>query len=1547
MHKDGTRPGIGRTSAPWHIAWLLALTVQGTFAASPAARTGSANGIRFPDPCAPSAQALPADDSLLLWGSEEFQQRQIAAAVKKEMQRHLEKLPTTLRCAWWEAFRDNSAAEQLLYAQAREERKTIESKVFGDIAALLGRPTIADLYLHTDLADEQGVILEESHVTEPLTDFVRRGIDFGLRMGATKNGRDYIQYTRVNDIRGHSGKYDPDIGFQKVIDVLTSYDAAGEIQEIIHSRFSDKTSPWSTSASVKNAAKAELRFAGLEALRKGEITLAQYRWFVASIDADRSDGKGKLTYVQYALRVGRTWFSGQAAHPIQLPAFNIRLSPSTREQFTTNFLYVPGHPDGSLRVLPVGASPSAMILGDVNNAEKDHVREHGRKVLAWLASRLPPADFHELLGELTERPAGPAPTGHAPDLATMPLKRDGRRVKRAIQEKTEDESSALTDWLSRKLQELFGTNGEHTANVKLELYPAGERPMRFIDAVASSQLSRVRSSMDPRFVGNLDADCARLEQIAMGVVDEIVGLALLPFPVHRMESLQLLSILGLMTHGTATYLARTRAHEFEGTQLVADLADFGISLGLGVGAAKLGQRQRGPVPTLYTAPGSGKKKLWFDFDTRKYALPALPEGATAATQGVYVKGGEFFVRLKTKRGEETVRVVRDGTAHRIALADGSGGPLLRPWRDGLWKLPLTEQSINSSTLAKLLLEDYTTDAATLAQTRKVMRQFGLKERDLVNMREGDELLGANQIMLGAISHAIVEQQVGRLRNRQNGRWTAREVNAIVPAMARHIHRPVAVLANDGSIETAALADGAAVAAEDIPANTLRVRRQDDRYLVSDPAQADPPPDYFSIFAAVDAASRPPGRAVDPVDGEARFRTALSDSIAGTTMRASLERLHEQWIALLDLPSRQKEAFKEVSLLQLALRDKHHALTAAEERQLLTAARELMPEGMRVAIEVRRHGTRALLAAFDDDTPAASRVVIEADLDKDGRRIAYYRQNDLGDAILSRPVEESLSPLLDVTLNAGRGEVRRALKMGEYQWADFADRLIERIVDNQNALLPEGLEHLLVKGSDVSDPAGKASGDSWIVNGRRYARLTNLANRAHVVETGPPGVDGTHEILSPHKTGNRGSGRFIVQRDGKWYPTDRLRHAYDPLDAAGRTQAAASIRQHMKNAPTAAVMENILDAIPQPLLNDVAQRLTAVEVDAGYGLVLTLDSPTGGTWSYRTMLDADGKPSALATRADAAAASRPVAPAPHNESRPSLAERHHALDAYADAGKDKDSEVIFRELIERNAPVSTHIALDVGDKHIRSLMDARRLRGMLAEDDAMVMVASVPGHTFTVILPGDAGLPEAGSWATIADLPAGTRIVDSWYGFSGDAASYADRIRAIAKDWHAKGTTIRQADSKGAMQTVTPPAFTEQVLSAPVRIATWNPRHDPISEAAYVDYLRYRQDRPILRRRAGLDWLTTDAARRDYLRYFAPPFGSPGADGRDIASMAALLTEVRAIGRRPNTPAASPALVTRSISHEEALADFHNWLKDDGTTRPLVEDWEFDLDLLDD
>jgi hypothetical protein len=1503
--------------------------------------------------------AASSSPGFALLAPTELALRQACKALREELDRYLEKLPARLRPEWLKAFRAARAAENLLYARVREERDALESKVFGDIASRLGLERIDDLYLHTDLTDRDGLPAQRSFVIERVTDFIRRGQDFSLRGELGGSARAYFDFTRINRQNAYSLDSMAEVDARKLVAVLAEYDAPSKVAEAVRARFDDTASPLYARASLEEAAKAEFVFAMLDALRRGDIGLAQYERLAAAVKADRGHGEvdfsyadpaasikgrwvplafrttSKLLWAAHELRVGAPPLIGKAP-AVQLPAFTLR-APAEDGLPALDVLYVPGHPSGALRLLPAGQSASSLILEGIDGDASS------RGILAWLTSRMTPEDFRQLLAEFAR--AKPP---------KKPVEWPGGKVKRALQEKAAAEPNPLTRWLADALKGWLDP-GPGTPRLSLDQQAPARPPRRFVDALVSSQLNRARRTMTPPFVSKDDADMARLERIALDVLEESLSVVMLPFPARGLESVQLLGFIGMLTQRSAGYLMQPGVGAADTAELVTDFVDLSFGMLSSAVVPRLGQqRLRRMTPVVYRPPG-GKRGLWFEFDTRRHALSAPPEGAAKGTDGVFVRGEERFVPLETADGPRVLPVLKDGADYRLKTDGGAPGPLVRRLGDR-WRLSHREAVTTPSSLLGLLLEDYTSDATVLARARTVMQRFGLSERELPALAGKDRLPGPEQLVLGAVGHAFLETQLARLRAPEGTPWTRREEALLAPAMAEQIARPLVVHGDDGTVELAVLPDGSDAGPGGVPANALHVRRIGARYALGRPGATGAPRQYATLFAAVEAGSRPASdhRVRSAAEWEAGFRAKLADAIGGRSMRAQLERMYRLWIDPLAVPARQREDFKAVSRLRHALMDPQHAPSALEERRLLEGVRDLMATGRRVSVEVRERASGRLLASFDDETPAPRAIVIEADLAADGSRSAYYRRDASG-RMVAASAGEGLAPLVDALLNAGNGDVRHALFLGERDGARFVERLVARIVANEDALLPPGLAHL-VRGDEATLAlAAKQHADTWLDGARKFARLRDLAGRTQVVEVSLAAADGLHELLAPPGRGARGTGRFVFQRDGKWYPTPGLRGGFDPVDSPGRPEAAAAIRHHLPlgAAPDDAAMQRILDSIPQLVLRDVAEHLDNVRILPDTTLELQLRQPEG-VWAYQTRMNRHGLPIPY-LRSTGPAPARPPTPVSH----------YLRLAPANEIARSPTPPAMLRQrrsLLASGAPISRFIALGVRGTHTQALVNARRLRGMLAEDDRMAVVAAVDGHAFTLVLPIDARTVHQREWASIGELPAGSRIIDSLYGVATTPAEYPARIRAVARRWSVLGESIDVTAPDGSVLRATAKDFTDHVLTAPVRISLWNPLHDPISEAAYLEYIRYRYEHQVQRSRAGLDWLTTEEARRDYTAYFAPPFGLPVAQGAEAGAAAvgldrdALRAEVVALGQQAGpVETASPAASATTVrTHEEAVPEFNHWLEEfnrwlDNLGAPQAEPaeaaWDFDLDLL--
>jgi hypothetical protein len=165
--------------------------------------------------------------------------------------------------------------------------------------------------------------------------------------------------------------------------------------------------------------------------------------------------------------------------------------------------------------------------------------------------------------------------------------------------------------------------------------------------------------------------------------------------------------------------------------------------------------------------------------------------------------------------------------------------------------------------------------------------------------------------------------------------------------------------------------------------------------------------------------------------------------------------------------------------------------------------------------------------------------------------------------------------------------------------------------------------------------------------------------------------------------------------------------------------------------------------------------------------------------------------------------------------------------------------------------------------------------MLREDSNMALVGATPDHALTLLLLANAETfrlvgPERDAGRLVNRFPPGTIIVDNLYEVTAAAEEYPGLVREIALEWEASGNTMKRVRPDGTDEAESPVAYTERLLSTPLRVNLWNPKHDPISEERYVRYLHRLFSAHGAVRHAGLDWLTNQQARRDYMGYFAPP-----------------------------------------------------------------------------
>ncbi|MGE7138438.1 hypothetical protein ACQKIE_12485 [Luteibacter sp. NPDC031894] len=459
--------------------------------------------------------------------------------------------------------------------------------------------------------------------------------------------------------------------------------------------------------------------------------------------------------------------------------------------------------------------------------------------------------------------------------------------------------------------------------------------------------------------------------------------------------------------------------------------------------------------------------------------------------------------------------------------------------------------------------------------------------------------------------------------------------------------------------------------------------------------------------------------------------------------------------------------------------------------------------------------------------------------------------------------------------AGGAELRAAIDANARNWRELAKGVLAKLFDEESALLPTGLGHLLVQDAAILSSARYQASDQWTEGGRHYVRLRHLDGRTQVVETAAEQGDqrgAYREILVPTASANRETGRYVVDRGGMWYPEPELRDGLAPVDPREYAETLASVaaRWHAVTRDDFSLGKRIVDSIPQPLLRYFAAPLTAVDMGDDTGFLLTIRHPGSGSLKrFMTRVDMAG---------NALPPVRPVdaGPAP---SGAIAADTQLALPVPEGVGivrfGPRPDPAIFIDLLRADSPISAFIEAGIGNRHIRTLVTTRRLRGMLREDSHLAIVGATPEHAFTLLMPVNTETislvrPGGSMGNLVTDLPAGTVIVDEMFGVRATAADYPARVRAVARQWESAGGRIRKVLRNGSEERESPVAFVERMLSSPVRPNLWNPSKDPISETAYVDYMRGRHANGQAVRHAGLDWLETRQARRDYMAYFAPP-----------------------------------------------------------------------------
>lgn len=454
----------------------------------------------------------------------------------------------------------------------------------------------------------------------------------------------------------------------------------------------------------------------------------------------------------------------------------------------------------------------------------------------------------------------------------------------------------------------------------------------------------------------------------------------------------------------------------------------------------------------------------------------------------------------------------------------------------------------------------------------------------------------------------------------------------------------------------------------------------------------------------------------------------------------------------------------------------------------------------------------------------------------------------------------------------------------------ADGVLARIAERESALLPDALDFLTVKDPVIREHALTQAADEWTVDRRHYVRLRHLDGRMQIVETNGSGR-GTREILEPGSGADRTTGRVLVRKNDMWYPEQWLRDGFAPIDPREHVAAAEAVAAKLPvpDRENHEAIARIVDSIPQPLLRLFSTSLEAIDVAADGGLALKVRHAASGlSMVYLTHVGTEGWPIPA-----------PADPMPPEPLAPFAVGRKLVLPILRGTRDGAPGSVPnpdphgYEEMVRSERPISAFVARGFGDRHVSALTSTRRVRGMLREDTNVALVGATPEHALTLVLPADAGTmrwirPGRSDGRLLGELPRGTVIVDNLYQVSALAEKYPALVREIARGWEASGSRMLRIGPDGREETESPVAFTERLLATPLRINLWNPKHDPISERRYVEYLHRRHASGSSVQHPGLDWLVTPEARRDYMSYFAPPSHiMPFSEGPLKESQAAL------------------------------------------------------------
>ncbi len=346
------------------------------------------------------------------------------------------------------------------------------------------------------------------------------------------------------------------------------------------------------------------------------------------------------------------------------------------------------------------------------------------------------------------------------------------------------------------------------------------------------------------------------------------------------------------------------------------------------------------------ARDDGSTGFWAAADVRRHTRRAVPRYSMHLGDGTFAHNHQIYVPLRVSSTARYAQLVHAGRGYRMALADGSPGPLIERGYDGFWTLAdVADNYLPGSVLAHRVANMFTTDPRVLTRAAEVLEQFGVSESGPLVTGIGANADIADPLIRLSVGHGFIETLSARLRDPTARTWTLSELRIVAPILAEQTRRALAVFRGDHSLAFAVLPDGNEVAQEDVPDTALLVERRGDAYVVLGPRLPDSGFRYASLFEAVERQRPQFGVPVQMGDGAQRehaFRTMLADRIDATSNRVQLERMHRSWIGSLPMPHQQIVLLMRISRLRYALAHEPASLTPEEIRQI-DEVRDLLPD----------------------------------------------------------------------------------------------------------------------------------------------------------------------------------------------------------------------------------------------------------------------------------------------------------------------------------------------------------------------------------------------------------------------------------------------------------------------------------------------------------------------------------------------------------------------------------------------------------------------------